>query len=462
MLMSPPEKEKLRIGVIFASRAAAPPEIVRKEITDEFLKKYSEIVGMIKRNLEKTFPEIDFIYGETSNSIDAITILNRMRDVIGYLIFAFQHPTGYLRVLTRSGKPTIIIAYTYVGAGALMLAYSKAVKEGYPVVAEVVRDISNPERINRYVKMLETIGKLRSARALLIVGPVTKQFMEAEYPLSVDLYGMISDVNKVLGINIFTMSIKDFNRDYYDRISAEQAKEIAERWFKNAKRVIDHKLEDLIEPAKLYLAIKELIKERKLDAVGIDCITLYHAGLLKTWPCLAFMELTREGFVCGCEADLYSMAIMLLMKFLKNIPGYINDPSPDMDKGEVVYYHCQAPINPYGYDSKSLSPYTITPAHWNSKKLSVHVELPTNEVVTLIGLNPRRKILCIHIAKIIGNEYNQEECSTKAVGRADVKTLLKRWEWDAGWHRVLFYGDHREDLKIIARLLGLTILEEDR
>ncbi|RLG05111.1 MAG: fucose isomerase, partial [Thaumarchaeota archaeon] len=147
---------------------------------------------------------------------------------------------------------------------------------------------------------------------------------------------------------------------------------------------------------------------------------------------------------------------------LKNIPGYINDPSPDMDKGEVVYYHCQAPINPYGYDSKSLSPYTITPAHWNSKKLSVHVELPTNEVVTLIGLNPRRKILCIHTAKIIGNEYNQEECSTKAVGRADVKTLLKRWEWDAGWHRVLFYGDHREDLKIIARLLGLTILEEDR
>jgi len=85
-----------------------------------------------------------------------------------------------------------------------------------------------------------------------------------------------------------------------------------------------------------------------------------------------------------------------------------------------------------------------------------------SEVVTLIGLNPRRKILCIHTAKIIRNEYNQEECSTKAVGGADVRTLLKRWEWDAGRHRVLFYGDHREDLKIIARLLGLTILEEDR
>jgi len=140
-------------------------------------------------------------------------------------------------------------------------------------------------------------------------------------------------------------------------------KEVAERWFKNAKRIIDRKLEDLIEPAKLYLALKELIKERKLDAVRIDRITLYHAGFLKTWPCLAFMELTREGVICGCEADLCSMAIMLLMKFLKNIPGYINDPSPDMDKGEVVYYHCQAPINPYGYDSKSFSPYTITPVH---------------------------------------------------------------------------------------------------
>ena len=459
--MSRFEKEKLRIGVVFASRTVTPSGVARKEITDEFLKKYSEIVRTIKQNLEETFPEIDFVYGEVSNSIDAINTLKKMEDVIGYLIFAVQHSRSYLKVFIRSGKPTVIIAYTYVGAGALLLAYSKALREGYPVIGEAVRDISNPERINKYVKMLKTIGRLKSAKALLIVGPPAKQSMEARCPLTIDIYGMISDLNEALGINISTMSIEEFNKDYYEKVSTEQAKEIAERWFRNAKRVVDHKLEDLIEPAKLYLAIKDLIKKQNLDAIGIDCILLYYAGLLKTWPCLAFMELTKEGIVCGCEADLNSMAIMLLMKFLKNIPGYINDPSPDLDRNEIVYYHCQAPINPYGYDSKDLSPYTIMPAHWNSKKASVHVELPTDKVVTVIGLNPKRKTLCIHTAKMVKNECNQEECSTKAVGRANVKAILERWEWDAGWHRVLFYGDHREDLKIIGRLLGLTILEED-
>lgn len=52
--MSRFEREKLRIGVVFTSRTVTPSEVARKEITDKFLKKYSEIVRTIKQNLEET------------------------------------------------------------------------------------------------------------------------------------------------------------------------------------------------------------------------------------------------------------------------------------------------------------------------------------------------------------------------------------------------------------------------
>jgi len=452
----------LKIGVIFGSRLALPSEALRKEVSEEFVKRYERYVNEIKNVLETSFPTIEFAYGVVSTSSDAMDVVDKMRDVAGYLVFAFEHPTGYLRTIMRSGKPTIVIAYTYVGAGELLQSYSKAIKEGYPVIGVAVRDVSNPDRIRRYIKYFEVIHKLKSSKILLIVSPVVKQYLDTGYPLAVDIYSMMSDVYRVVGVKTSAMDIEHFKRNYYDKVSEKEAEKWAEKWFNEAKDIILHSKEELIEPAKFYVALKKLIAELNLDAVGIDCITLYHSGLLKTWPCLAFMELTKEGIVCGCEADLYSMVVMLLMKFLANVTGFINDPSPDMDKGEILYYHCYAPVNFYGYDSKKLLPFSIVPAHWGLKKLSIRVDFEPNTITTSIGFDPKRRELLIHTANIISNEYGPEECATKVKGKVDVRYILDKWNPEAGWHRVLFYGDHREDLKYIAKLLKLKVVEEDK
>lgn len=452
----------LKIGVIFGSRLALPSEALRREVSEELTKRYEDYVNKIKEVLEISFPTIEFVYGNISTSSDAMDVMNKMEPVIGYIVFAFEHPTGYLRTVMRSGKPTITIAYTYVGAGELLQSYSKAVEEGYPVIGIAVRDVSNLNRICRYVKYLEVIHKLKSSKILLIVSPVVKQYLDTGYPLAVDIYSMMSDVYRALGVRTSAMDIEYFKKNYYDKVSEEEAEKVAKKWFKEAKNIVGHSKEELMEPAKLYAALKKLVAELNLDAVGIDCITLYHAGLLRTWPCLAFMELTKEGIVCGCEADLYSMVVMLLMKFLANLPGFINDPSPDMDKNEVLYYHCYAPVNFYGYGSDRLLPHSIVPAHWGLKKLSVRVDFEPNTIVTSIGFDPKRRELLIHTAKIISNEYGPEECAVKVVGSVDVRHILEKWNPEAGWHRVLFYGNHKEDLESIAKLLKLRVVEEDR
>jgi hypothetical protein len=456
------DPEKPEIAVILASRFYFPADTIRIEVSEALEKRYSVFLEEIEKTLDSLSSEANFSYHYVSSSIDAIDVLRKTQNVVGYLVFAFEHPTGYLRSIMRSGKPTIVIAYTYVGAGELLQSYPIALGEEYPVLGVAVRNITNPERIKKYVRYLLTLYKLRNSKVLVIVSPVVKQYLEVGYPLAVNVYGMISDIQKTFGVKVSSMDINTFRSKYYDKIPDDSAKQVASKWFKEAREVIEHSEDELIKPAKLYLALKKLVEDLKLDAVAIDCITLYHAGFIDTWPCLAFMELTKEGIVCGCEGDLYSVITMLIMKYLADLPGFINDPSPDMDNGEIVYYHCFAPINFYGFERKELLPYVIIPAHWGTKKLSIRVDFPSGIIATSVGVDAKNRTISIHTAKILRNELGPEECSVKVVGAVNVGSILERWNPEAGWHRVLFYGDHREDLKNFARLLGLRIIEEDR
>jgi hypothetical protein len=454
--------EKPEIAIILASRFYFPPDIIRREISEALEGRYRSFLEEIKKALDSFSPEANFSYHYVSSSFDAIDVLKKTQNAIGYLVFAFEHPTGYLRSVMRSGKPTIVIAYTYVGAGELLQSYAIAVGERYPVLGVAVRNVTDPERIKKYIRYLLALYRLKNSKVLVIVSPVVKQYLEVGYPLAVNVYGMISDIQKTFGVNVVSMDINAFRSKYYDEIPVDSAKQIANKWFNGAKEVIEHSENELIKPAKLYLALRKLVHDLKLDAIAIDCITLYHSGFIDTWPCLAFMELTKEGIVCGCEGDLHSIIAMLIMKYLANLPGFINDPSPDMDNDEIVYYHCFAPVNFYGFEKKELLPYVITPAHWGTKKLSIRIDFPPGIITTSVGVDARNKAISIHTAKILRNELGPEECSVKVVGATNVSNILERWNPEAGWHRVLFYGDHKEDLKNFAKLLGLRIVEEDR
>ncbi|MGC8570004.1 MAG: fucose isomerase [Caldivirga sp.] len=428
-----------------------------------FIGTSKDFVDNVKQYLQKKFPHIEFDFFTVSSINEASSTVSRLPgDTTGVLVFNSWSIPSIVRPILSRGIPTILISDTYGGAGEFLMEYSRALKLNLPVFGIVVRDLSGLSLLDKYVRMLETIGRLRDSKIVAVVGPDELNLMHLEYPLSIDLYGLRAYLQSIFGVKIELVDVRHFNEKYYSKVTDEEAKPIAERWLKNAEKVVDHTIDDLIKPAKLYLALRRLASDYKADAVTMDDIVLYNSGFLDTWPCLPFMELTlRDKIVSICEGDLISGTLMLLMKFYANVPGFINDPAPDMSKGEIVYFHCYAPINAKGFDSMELSPYIITPAHGGGKKLSIHVRLPVNETVTVVGLSPEERILVIHTARAIDNEYHLRACATKLVAKANVEALAKNWVWRAGWHRVVFYGDWRGDLKILARLLGLRIIEED-
>ncbi len=132
----------------------------------------------------------------------------------------------------------------------------------------------------------------------------------------------------------------------------------------------------------------------------------------------------------------------------------------DEERGEFIYHHCYAPTNPHGGDKPEV-PYIITKAHLGTKHASIHVKLPTNEPITVIGFNPEERLLTIHVSRSIGNEYSPQACATKLIGSGNATNVAHNWHWRGGWHRVVIYGDYRKELEEFAKLLGLKVLHED-
>ncbi|MGC8622117.1 MAG: hypothetical protein ACP5U0_09410 [Caldisphaera sp.] len=427
---------------------------------------YKEIHDKLEVFFKNNLNEIKIEEKEVYTKNDALEVVNsKDQDLIGYVLINFNSISGILRPFLWSDVPTLLISETYTGSGEFLLEYSKALNNKKPVIGVSLRDFTdfkNLKKLIKYVYIMKVLYKLKQSKMLVIVGPDTKGQMELEYPLSVDLYNLVGNAQTLFGLKIELMDVKDFNEKYYKKISDKDAEPIVEKWFSGAEKVIDHTKDELIKPAKLYLALKKLVDEEKIDAIGIDDIVLFYNGFLDAWPCLPFVELTLNKHVTMCEGDIASGILMLFMKYYANIPGYINDPAMDNLNNKMIYYHCFAPINFKGYDNSEICKYYITPAHWGFKKASVFTLLPLNVTVTLVGLSLEEKVLTLHTAKSIDNEYNLNECASKLVAETNTINLAKNWKWKAGWHRVAFYGNWEEDFHIMASFLKLTFIKEDQ
>jgi len=421
---------------------------------------FAKIEKEVLEKLEELYPDIEFKTYKIKSVKDVNEFLKKESGSLGYVVFILNCIAGFVRPIFFSGKPTIAIAETYGGSGELLLEYSRALKNKLPIVGVVSRNVAD-EGVLRKIGLLETMFKLKKTKALFIVSPSEKYLLSLEYPLSIHLYSALRDIQAIAGITPVVLNAKDFISEYYNVVDEAEARKIAEKWVKEASENLEPDFSEVVKSAKLYIAMKNAAKDYEANMVAIDCIVLRNTGILDAWPCLGFMELWNDGIMPVCEADPYSAVAILIGKYLAGVNGFVVDVAVDMLKNEVIYYHCYAPLNPHGIPREKY-PYTITTAHLGVKHASVSVKLPVNETVTAVGLIPDERVFVIHTAEIVNVEYSNYACSVKLVGKANVKAISKKWPWKSGWHRVILYGDLRNELKELATLLGLKVLEEDK
>ena len=249
--------------------------------------------------------------------------------------------------------------------------------------------------------------------------------------------------------------------DYYDKVEEQRAEIIANRWNSEALEV-EPSQKTILNSAKLYIALKNLLIEKNFEFFTPDCGTFLLTGKLPAYPCLAFMELINDGIHGICESDMDSTLSYIFGLSLTGRPGFISNHTLDTVNNQITYMHCVAPNNLFGQDGPKSEYKILYHGETHYLGASPCVKFPIGEITTTIKISVLEKKIAIRKGKIIDNIEDKRGCVSKMLVESNVKDVIDNYDWETfGWHRVTFIGDWKEIFIIGAKLLGLEIIEED-
>lgn len=469
----------LRLRVIFALHAPVQPGPDWPNVGFDF----RPVMDSTLRMLRESFPTWSFEPAQASGPQQADEIVENdvKGGMDGFIVFQLNCWNAVVHSAVRSGKPTLYVDLKYAGSGGFLTYTANFLRSSAPNFAFLSSsdpaDLIDAVRCFELIKgaggvesFVRAVNQLRvrrtpppSDRAPL---PDKVRCIEpAECIRQLAQTRMIAvrgsgkgPTRKIIGIEVEEIPLQELN-EAWDKTELDEARALASRWIAEAAQVVGVEEQAIVDGAKMYLAMQQLLKRYGAEAITIDCLGGFYSGQLRAYPCLGFYQLNNQGLVGGCECDVRSTAVMLLVRTLTGgRPGYISDPVLDSSRREIVYAHCVAPSKVFG-PSGPANPYWIMTHSEDRKGASVRSLVPAGYLVTTLQIRPPE--ILIHRARVTGNDLADRACRTKICAEplGDFERLYRFWDlW--GWHRVTVYGDLLEPVQEWAKLMGWRVVLE--
>ncbi len=134
----------------------------------------------------------------------------------------------------------------------------------------------------------------------------------------------------------------DFSKIYnlMDTVRSQDIQDKISTLEKNACFVYTVPLHELEQVIKLYIAIKQVVKERELHALSIRCWPEFKNDI-GIFVCACLSMLNKENILTSCEGDVYGIVMMLLQRNISDETPFFAD-LVDIDKNENqgLFWHC--------------------------------------------------------------------------------------------------------------------------
>ncbi len=132
-----------------------------------------------------------------------------------------------------------------------------------------------------------------------------------------------------------------------------KAAEAEQYWLSQAKKVVEPTREEVINSARMYLAVKDLMIRERAQAITSS----FWMGK-PAKGCLTFSKLNDMGLVGACEGDVDSTLTMLMTAYSFRKPGFISDPIFDTASNSLIHFHCTSATTMDSPEGERL-PFTI-------------------------------------------------------------------------------------------------------
>lgn len=462
-------------------------ETLSPTTNDDFLRQIRERCDEIEcvvRDVSKPGVQLDAVVEELQShrdDYDGVLIVGGMND--------------YRPALT--GLPTVAV-YNFPGFSHVPFRLFES--RGGILTASCDRgNVCAPERraalfddLVEKIRLVDAVARMKRSHVLLITDSpwvdadnVPRGDLNISYPGDIRqkppeefnevFRGMVRDV---FGTRISKIGTPEVAADErVQGIDENDAQEIAHGWIADAREVRGTIEREVINSARMYLAIKALMGEygANASATHIRSLVPNPQPDQMIWPSLANSQLQMEGVVGCCQGHMNVVLTHMLAQFGFGRPSMMGDFMVDVGNGVTIVMHCGAPWNPYGGTQKM--PYVIR--DHAERRVEGHskpgagacseVLFPTDEPATVWRVDVATKSILVHTGTTVDpyalyTEWTNIMCRSKLVVRSEnARNVQQHMYPDVyGVHRSGTLGDFRTQIRDIGRLIGFDVIEDDR
>jgi hypothetical protein len=435
-----PKLPPVKIYKVYAGRTGAN---YLSRPTEEIEKFEKYLAGV-----EKKLGDVKFIGGDLIPPTEVDQIAGKLKEADGVLLFHLSGHGGDAPVLGKLidvGLPTAVFSQPFSGHGWMYFpAWQKAGKK------VVLLPTSDWSELDRVVGLMRVAPRMRATK-ILAVGD----------RLGTQAACSIEDVKKKLGTVVIPIANEEVIAAH-QAIDLKAAEAEAEAyWLSQAKKIGEPKREDIINSARLYLALKGLMLKH-----GARATTSSHCMGAPAKGCLSYSKLNDLGMVGACEGDMDSTLTMLMFQYAFGLPGFITDPVFDTASKALIHFHCTSATKMDGPAGKRL-PFTIRTQSDSDQGVSLEVENRIGQPVTCAKFINADTML-ISTGKIFKVTHEETGCRTQFWTEVpDARAMFLNWGGGVLQggvmtllHRVVFYGDHMQAIRDLATLMGTKVVVE--
>jgi len=397
---------------------------------------------------ERQLGDVKFIGSSewVQSPAEAAKVAAKLGEADGVLVFnSGAVISRLLAPILNADQPTVVFNQPYSGHDWCKVC--KMHKAGKKVVLLATSDFGE---ITELAGVMRVAPRLRQTRIIHI---------GRQWGLTLS-----PKLKEKLGVEIVPVEMDRFKK-VYEAVDTKTTQAEAEQWIQEAQKVVEPSKQDILKACRVSLAMKNIIDEERARAVTINCLGGFPLDALG-YPCFGFSKLNDQGIVAACEADMNSTLTMLMFGYAFGIPGFISDPVFDTSTDTVIHAHCVCATKMDG-PAGPRCPYIIRSHAERHKGACLQVKHRIGQPITCAKLVDLDTML-ISTGKIAGNPDVDRACRTKmATIVADARKMLDNWGCGVvkggmveHLHRDLFYGDHLQNIKHLAVLMGFKVVEE--
>ncbi len=236
-------------------------------------------------------------------------------------------------------------------------------------------------------------------------------------------------------------------------IDGGEAQTVAQHWLQEAKEVVEPSMTDVTNAARLFLALSNILEQRKRNAMTINCLELIN--LEAPPPCYAMSRLLDKGIYAGCEGDVSALLTMMLLGYLAHGPAFMgNVVWANPESNILKISHCVVPTKMAGF-SQPPRRYTLRNYH-GRYGVTAYVELDIGQEVTIARLARNLDKVLILQGELVDCRDTTACRTTLSVRVTDVRKFVR---CALGNHHALVYGSHARQTKALSQALGISTIE---